>query len=99
MSEQEMEGVRFKPSPHKHMERTYDLSDMQVVFRRGDWHSWGDVIHWLATQGERDNELTPGEVIAMVEDLRQVEKSKAPFTKDPHKAYDLAHGYRARKAA
>ena len=99
MSEQEIEGVRFKPSPHKDMERDYDVSDMEVVYRRGTWHGWSDMIHWLQTQGERDNELTPGEVIAMVEDLRKLEQSKTPFTNDPRRAYELAHARRAKKAA
>ncbi|MGE5619170.1 MAG: hypothetical protein ACM3US_07920 [Sphingomonadaceae bacterium] len=99
MSEQEIEGVRFRPSPTKKMDREYDLSDMRVVYRRGDWNSWAEMIHWLETEGERDNELTPGEVIAMVEDLRQVERDNTPFTKDPQKAYDLAHQHRARRVA
>lgn len=93
------EGVRIQPSPHKKMVKDYTQSDMDVVYRRGDWHSWRDMIHWLETQGERDNELTPGEVIAMVEDLRQVERSGEQFTKDPHKAYEMAHKHRAKKAA
>ncbi|MGE5620364.1 MAG: hypothetical protein ACM3US_14050 [Sphingomonadaceae bacterium] len=97
MREEEIEGVHIERTGHKKMEHAYDLSDMEVVYRRGDWHNWDEIIHWLETQGERDNELTPGEVIAMVEDLRMVRDSGAAFTKDPRKAYELVfeHGVRA----
>ncbi len=96
--EESIEGIRMHPSPHKKMERDYTQSDMEVVYRRGDWHNWRDMIHWLETKGEGDNELTPGEVIAMVEDLRQVERSGVQFTKDPKQAYEMAHRYRAKAA-
>ncbi len=88
MSEREVRGVRVRPTGYKSWERKYSLSDVEVLYRRGDWHNWRDMIHWLETQGERDNELTPGEVIAMTEDLRRLEDSGAEFTKDPRKAYE-----------
>ncbi len=94
MSEKKIEGVSVDVTGHKKRAHSYDLSDMQVVFRRGHWQSWDDVIRWLETEGEADNELTPGETIAITEDLRRVRDAGIPFTNDPHKAYDLVfkHG-------
>ena len=68
---------------------------MKTVFRRGQWRNWNDAIKWLQENGERDNELTPGETIALVEDLRSLAESKAPFTMDPMEAFKLAHKNRA----
>lgn len=76
------------------MKRDYTESDVEVVYRRGQWRSWDDVIRWLETKGEQDNELTPGEVIAMVEDFRRLNQSGVPFTNDPHRAFQLAHEHR-----
>lgn len=90
-------GVAFKPSPNKKMTKDYTESDMKALFSRGQWHNWNEAIDWLKKSGERDNELTPGEVIAMVEDLEKLQKSGAAFTNDPAKAFELAH--RGRKAS
>ncbi len=79
--------------PIKQMD--YQPSDMELVYRRGDWHSWQDEIKWLEQFGEHDRRLTPGETIAMVEDLRSLQQAGAPFTKDPDRAYQMAHRYRA----
>lgn len=89
-----VEGVEVEVTGHKKWEHAYELSDMEVVYRRGQWHSWDDVIHWLETEGEKDNELTPGEVIAMTEDLRHVRDAGVPFTNEPREAFDLVfkHG-------
>ncbi|HEY8477371.1 MAG TPA: hypothetical protein VIN09_10955 [Chloroflexota bacterium] len=93
----QVEGVTVQPTGRKKMERDYDVSDVEVLFRRGHWRNWNEAIHWLETQGERDNELTPGEVLAMTEDLRKLKQEGTAFTADPHRVYELAHRYRARR--
>jgi hypothetical protein len=88
------EGVRVNDTGNKSWRHKYDLSDMEAVYRRGQWHSWDDIINWLETYGEADNELTPGETVAIVEDLRSVRDARVPFTNKPSEAYDLVfkHG-------
>ena len=97
MPEKKIEGVNVDVTGHKSMERKYSQSDVEVLFRRGHWKSWDETIQWLETQGERDNELTPGETIAMTEDLRQVRNSGEQFTNDPTRVHQLMrqhHGVR-----
>lgn len=91
MREVRIEGVKIQPSPHKKYNFDYEPGDMRTVFRRGQWRNWNDAIKWLQENGERDNELTPGETIALVEDLRSLAEAKAPFTMDPGEAFKLAH--------
>lgn len=98
------EGGKARKPGKKSWEHRYSLSDMEVVYRRGHWNSWDEIIGWLEAHGEADNELTPGETVAITEDLRSVRDAKVPFTTDPRKAYDLVfeHGVgvaKAKKAA
>ncbi len=70
-------------------------SDMEVLFRRvNNASSWDSLIEWFEEQGDRDNELTPGEVIAMKEDLGRLEQQGAQFTNDPKRASDMALKHR-----
>ncbi|HEX2924115.1 MAG TPA: hypothetical protein VHS06_12565 [Chloroflexota bacterium] len=97
--EKKTEGVKVHKTGKKSWEHKYDLSDMQAVYRRGHWNSWDEIIGWLKAHGEGDNELTPGETAAIVEDLQGVRDARVPFTNDPRKAYDLVfeHGVGTRK--
>ena len=94
MPEKRIQGVNVDVTGQKKMERDYTQSDVQVVLRRGRWHDWGEMIHWLETEGEKDNELTPGETIAMTEDLRMVHDGGDQFTNDPQRVYQLMHQHR-----
>ena len=82
--DKDIEGVEIKKTGHKH------LSDMQVLYRLGSWHNWDEAIHWLETKGEQDNELTPGETVAMTEDLRKLKSKGAKFTSDAKKVCEMA---------
>ncbi len=86
-----IQGVRVEPSPYKKFDFDYDQGDIKTLFRRGEWRNWQQGIKWLSENGERDNELTPGETIAMVEDLRSLADAGTPFTTDPTQAFKLAH--------
>ncbi len=94
MSEKRIEGVKVRETGLKRWEFDYREGDMKALYNRGDWHNWQDEINWLQEFGERDNELTPGETVAMVEDLRSLAEAKAPFTTDPSQAYGMAHQFR-----
>lgn len=94
MHEERTEGVHIRPTGHKEQERDYRESDVEVVYRRGQWRNWDDVINWLETKGEQDNELTPGEVIAMTEDFRRPRQGGAQFINDPHQVFQMAHQHR-----
>ncbi len=91
----QIEGVTMNLTPNKKLNFDYGPGDMQAVYNRGPWKNWKEGIAWLEKKGEADNELTPGETIALVEDLRSVAQAKEPFTDDPVKAYRMAHKHRA----
>ncbi len=94
MPEKKIEGVNINDTGQKKMQRDYTQSDVEALLRRGHWNDWGEMIQWLEIHGEKNHELTPGETIAMVEDLRQVQQSGEPFTNDPHRVYQLMHPHR-----
>jgi hypothetical protein len=95
MSQERGSGVNFEDTPNKDKEESYQRSDVEVVFRRGDWHSWDEVIDWLGDRGEADNELTPGEVIAMKEDFENLKKQGEKFTNDPDAVFRMINGGRS----
>jgi hypothetical protein len=94
MEKMEIEGVRIWEPTSTRWETEYTRSDIEALHDRGDWHSWQEQIEWLEQYGDRDNEFTPGETIAMVEDLRSLRDSGERFTRDPAKAYRMAHRFR-----
>lgn len=95
MKEQDVQGVEVKKTGNKQWERDYGEGDIEVVLSRGDWQDWDDAINWLEENGEQDNELTPGEAVAMAEDLRDLRDQGEPYSNDPNEVYNKAHQYRA----
>lgn len=73
----------------KKLYKVYDESDVEVVYRRGDWRDWGQLRRWVEREGEQDNELTPGEVHHLGEDVRCLQDEDVQFVPDPHRAYEL----------
>lgn len=94
-AEQVFDGIHLHLTPYRELEFDYTASDMDVVYRRTRPHSWDDLITWLERQGDLDNELTPGEVVALVEDLRTLKQQGVPFIADPQRAFEEAHRHRA----
>lgn len=90
-----VEGVKIMDTGYKKWNFDYEQGDIKALYNRGSWRKWQDEIKWLEKNGERDNEFTPGETVAMVEDLRSLHEGKAPFESDPMNAYKLAHKYRS----
>jgi hypothetical protein len=69
----------------------YDRSDIEVVYRRGDWHSWKDIVNWLerglSQDSQADNELSAAESQQLLQDFRQLDKRHEKFTNDPAAAF------------
>ncbi|MDI7276958.1 MAG: hypothetical protein QME94_13350 [Anaerolineae bacterium] len=89
-----VQGVRIDETGNKKWDYDYGPSDVKSLYRRGAWRNWQEEINWLQQYGERDNKLTPGETVALVEDLRSLMQARAPFTSDPMQAFQMAHKYR-----
>ncbi len=94
VSERKIEGVNVRETGSKQWQFDYTPSDMEVLYRRGEWHNWQEEIDWLQRFGEQDRKLTPGETVAMAEDLRSVQESGAAFTPNPDQAFQMAHKFR-----
>jgi hypothetical protein len=73
----------------KNLYKVYDESDVEVVYSRGDWQDWAQMRRWVEREGESDNELTPGEVHHLGEDLKCLQEEGVGFADDPHQAYGL----------
>lgn len=69
----------------------YQKSDVEVVYRRGEWHSWRDVVHWLerglSRDQQADNELSEAESRQLLDDFRKLGQQGKRFTDDPGRAY------------
>jgi hypothetical protein len=70
---------------------SYDKSDIEAVYRRGDWSSWGDIVKWLEKglqhDEQADNELSEKESHELLDDFRRLQGNGTPFTGDPAEAY------------
>jgi hypothetical protein len=95
--QQNIEGVDVNRTGNKDMRKEYAESDVEVLFRRGEWRNWDDAINWLEQNGDSDNELTPGETIAMKEDLSELRKRGEKFFGDPRKVYDMTRRHRPKE--
>ncbi|MEO3780550.1 hypothetical protein ABGB16_27820 [Micromonospora sp. B11E3] len=69
----------------------YQQSDVEVVYRRGDWHSWHDIVRWLerglSRDQQADNELSEVESRELLDGFRKLDQQATPFTTDPAHAY------------
>lgn len=81
--------IGYLPTMGKKLYKQYDASDVEAVYRRGDWHDWGQVRRWIEREGEQDNELTPGEVHHLGEDIRCLQDDGVGFVPDPRQAYQV----------
>lgn len=93
--EADVKGVKVKETGNKQWAKNYSIGDVQHVYRQGNFNSWSDIIHWLEQNGDADNELTPGETVAMKVDMSKLKQQGKPFTTDPNKAYHMACGERS----
>ena len=70
----------------------YKESDVELVYGRGDWNSWDDIVGWfqkrLQSDDQADNELGEQETHELLEDFRRLSEKGEPFTSDPKKAFE-----------
>lgn len=90
----DFDGITLHLTGDRQLAFDYEQSDMQVAYRRSTPNSWQDIISWMEKKGTFDNEFTPGEVVAMVEDLRSLKQNGTPFTNNPDQAFAEAHKLR-----
>lgn len=75
--------------------RDYQRESVEEVYRHdSQWTGWDDVVRWLDQGAEADEQLNPGETAAMKEDFQKLAEQNQPYTSDPGKAFELAHGNR-----
>ncbi len=72
----------------------YHPSDVEVLFRRGNWQNWDDAIQWLEENGEADEDVGSSEARAMREDLLRLRDAGFRFTHKPDEVYRMAHEHR-----
>lgn len=77
VAEQENVEVHDPTSQAKHKE--YDRSDVEHVVGLRDWRDWDELLDWLRQEGDDDNELTPGEVRNLAQDVEAAKQRGAQF--------------------
>ncbi|MDZ5442305.1 hypothetical protein U2F26_06100 [Micromonospora sp. 4G57] len=69
----------------------YQKSDVEVVYRRGDWNSWSDIVRrlegGLSRDQQADNELSEAESRQLLDGFRRLDQKGERFTDDPAGAY------------
>ena len=64
------------------MDKDYDVTDIERLIGKRDWHDHNEMIKWLEKEGDADRRFTPGEVRHMIDDLSRVKKSGRPLDKN-----------------
>lgn len=72
--------------------RGYRQSDVEQIFRDAKVHSWKDLLSFVEKKGDSEWHITPGEAIAMKQDLQRLVQSNTPFESNPAKAFEVMHG-------
>jgi hypothetical protein len=72
---------------------SYQKADFEVLYRRDNWRSWEEVIHWLRTKGMKDRDITPGEANHIAADIQLLKDDDVRFTDDAGRAYHLAKSH------
>lgn len=71
---------------------TYKQSDVEALFRRGDFGSWDELLTYLEGRLQHDeqvdNEFSEVESREIVADVRKLRDTHAPFSTDPHRAFE-----------
>ena len=99
MTEENIQGVDVNVTGNKQWPENYEQSDVEQIYKDagvadGKVDSWKGLIQYVEKHGEGQWHITPGEAIAMKEDLEHVVKSGVAFTKNPDQAFKEMHKYR-----
>ncbi|HEX5595426.1 MAG TPA: hypothetical protein VFX61_05285 [Micromonosporaceae bacterium] len=68
--------------------KDYDASDVKHLMDVKSWKNYDEMIAWLKRDGYDDNELTPGEVDHLLQDLNRIKQKKTEFITDPDRLCD-----------
>ena len=79
------------------LDSDYSPADLQVVYRRGHWKNWREIMRWIDERAARDPELPWERADAIRQDLQELEREGIPFTNDPQQVHDLTHKRRRRR--
>lgn len=72
----------------------YDEGVVKKILTRGDFNSWREVITWLDSNADQDNELNAREAKAAMSDFKRLEQEGAPFSKDPSRLLQIIHQHK-----
>jgi hypothetical protein len=67
--------------------KDYDASDVKHLLRVRQWRGYDEMVKWLRREGDSDNELTPGEVSHLIDDLTRIQQRGAEMISDPDQLY------------
>jgi RNA polymerase-interacting CarD/CdnL/TRCF family regulator len=68
-------------------QKDYDASDVQHLLRIQQWRNYDEMIKWLRREGNNDNELTPGEVNHLIDDLSRIKQRGTEMISEPNQLY------------
>lgn len=83
-----MSPQRKTSTTNRKVEKDYDASDVKHLLDVQSWKNYDEMIGWLKRKGYNDNELTPGEVDYLLQDLNRLKDRKAGFISDPDQLCD-----------
>lgn len=100
MPEEQIEGVKVNVTGDKNWTMDYRESDVGQLFRdysrrKGSApKNWQDLMQFDEAEGAGEWHITPGEAVALKQDMEEAMKHNAPFSDDPNKVFQEMHQYR-----
>lgn len=100
MPEETIKNVKMNMTGDKNWTMDYKKSDVDQLIddyigKHHDWpKSWRELMGFDEKHGEAEWHITPGEAVAMKEDMQEAISHNVPFTHDRQKLYHDMHQYR-----
>ncbi|MGH2447886.1 MAG: hypothetical protein ACRDFS_04705 [Chloroflexota bacterium] len=101
MPQERIEGVEVNMTGDKNWTMDYRPSDLNQVIddyiakKHQKPSSWKDLIGFVENHGESEWHITPGEAVAIKEDLSEAKSHGDQFTDDRSKLFQEIHQYRS----
>ncbi|HEX6799535.1 MAG TPA: hypothetical protein VF116_17645 [Ktedonobacterales bacterium] len=93
-SDRDIQGVDISNPESKGWKPGYEESDVRDLWRHANASSWPQLLRYVENKGDNTWHITPGEAIAMKEDIEATMKSGASFPNSPEQAYQEMHSHR-----
>lgn len=90
----EIQGVDITNMGSKDWKPSYAESDVAELYKKAHPTSWQDLLNYVEKKGDATWHITPGQAIAIKEDLVQVIHHNLRFANNPQQAYKDLHQYR-----